>query len=158
MLRVYWAWNIHHFGMQHFGVLSLWQGRARWRRRFADMALCLVVTAFCMAGLPKLMHEQWVSFLLFSAISVSHWAVDIGLSSRVSRWRWLFIAGVFLAGMVGFLWMVPTSNGIMVRVIPVIICARLGLGFVHFLYRGWVWKLSDPQVRATLRSFHRAHS
>ena len=38
----------------------------------------------------------------------------------------------------------------MIRVIPVIICARMGLGFVHFLYDRWVWKLRDPLVRATI--------
>jgi hypothetical protein len=33
MVWVYWAWNIYHFGMQHFGVLSLWRGRIRSRLR-----------------------------------------------------------------------------------------------------------------------------
>jgi hypothetical protein len=27
---------------------------------------------------------------------------------------------------------------------------RLGLGFVHFLYDRWLYKLSDPPVRATI--------
>jgi hypothetical protein len=27
---------------------------------------------------------------------------------------------------------------------------RIGLGFVHFLYDRWVYKLSDPQVRAII--------
>ena len=27
---------------------------------------------------------------------------------------------------------------------------RLGLGFVHFLYDRWIYKLSDPRVRATI--------
>jgi hypothetical protein len=27
---------------------------------------------------------------------------------------------------------------------------RIGLGFVHFLYDRWVYKLSDPQVRAMI--------
>jgi hypothetical protein len=156
---IYWAWNIFHFGMQHFGVLSLWRGGARSRRRrFADMALCLIKTAFCMVALPTLTRDQWVGFLLIGAFPVNHWVVDIGLSSRVSKWGWLFVAGVLLAGMIGFLWMAPTSNGIMLRVIPVLICARLGLGFVHFLYSRWVWKLSNPKVRATIGSFHKVPS
>lgn len=46
--------------------------------------------------------------------------------------------------------MVPTPGGMMIRVIPVLICGRLGLGFVHFLYSRWVWKFSDPRVRATI--------
>ena len=103
-----------------------------------------------MAGLPRPVHEQWVGFLSFGAISVNHWIVDIGVSSRVSNQRWLFIAGVLLAGMVGFLWMVPTSNGMMIQVIPIILGARLGVGFVHFLYSRWVWNFSDPAVSATI--------
>lgn len=39
---------------------------------------------------------------------------------------------------------------------------RLGLGFVHFLYDRWIYKLSNPQVRATIgrdifRRSHRSH-
>jgi hypothetical protein len=58
----------------------------------------------------------------------------------------------------GFVRMIPTPAGNMIRVVPVVICARMGLGFVHFLYDRWIWKLSDPQVRATIGSFHRAPS
>jgi hypothetical protein len=148
---IYWLWNIYHFGMQHFGVLALCRGGARSRRqRHADMALCLAVTAFGMAALPKLASEQWVFFLTMGIFAVNHWVVDIGLSSRVSKHGWLFAGGVLLAGAIGFVWMIPTPKGILIKVIPVIICARLGLGFVHFLYSRWVWNLSDPQVGATI--------
>ena len=156
---VYWVWNIYHFGMQHFGVLSLWRGGARSRRRrFADMALCLIVTAFCMAALPKLTREEWVGFLLLGAFSVNHWVVDIGLSSRVLKRGWLFIVGVLAAGAIGFLLEIPTPNGSLLRAIPILLCARMGLGFVHFLYSRWVWKLSDARVRATIGSFYTAPS
>jgi hypothetical protein len=148
---IYWLWNIYHFGMQHFGVLALCRGGPRsQQQRLADMAICLAVTAFGMAALPKLMNEQWMFFLTMGIFSVNHWVVDIGLSSRVSKHAWLFAGGVLLAGAVGFLWMIPTPHGMLIRVIPVVICARLGLGFVHFLYSRWVWKLGDPQVRATI--------
>lgn len=149
---IYWLWNIYHFGMQHFGVLTIFRrGGARSRRqRLADTAICLTVTAFGMAAVPKLTSEQWVFFLTMGIFSVNHWVVDIGLSSRVSKHGWLFAGGVVLAGAVGFLWMIPTPNGMLIKVIPIVICARLGLGFVHFLYSRWVWKFSDPQVRATI--------
>jgi hypothetical protein len=51
---------------------------------------------------------------------------------------------------VGFVWASPTPPGNVIRIVPVIICARIGLGFVHFLYDRWLWKLSDPRVRATI--------
>ena len=114
------------------------------------MVACLAVTAFCVAAVPRLTGDQHVGFLLTGAFSVNQWIVDIGLSSWVSKRGRLFIAGVLLAGMVEFLWMVPPPSGMMIRVIPVLICGRLELGFVHFLYSRWVWKFSDPQVRATI--------
>jgi hypothetical protein len=86
--------------------------------------------------------------VLLGTFSVNHWIVDIGLSSRVAGW-WLGVV-VILAGTIGFVWIVPTPNGMMIKVMPVVICARLGLGFVHFLYSRWVWKLSDPRVRAAI--------
>ena len=35
-------------------------------------------------------------------------------------------------GVIGWLWMAPTSNAMMIRVIPIILGARFGLGFVAF--------------------------
>jgi hypothetical protein len=151
MVWIYWLWNIYHFGMQHFGVLALWRGGARsGRQRRVDMVMCVAITAFGMAVMPKLIKEPWVAFLMTGIFSVNHWVVDIGLSSRVSKHGWLFLGGVLLAGAVGFFWMIPTPNGDLIKVIPIVICARLGLGFVHFLYSRWVWKLSDAQVRAAI--------
>jgi hypothetical protein len=152
---VYWLWNIFHFGMQNFGVLRLCRPmghKGRFRR--VEMIACLGLTAFGMAVLPMLVRSASLDFLLLGVFSFNHWLVDIGLSSRVSHSAtghgWLFIFGVLALGAVGFVWMVPTPTGLMIRVIPVIICARLGFGFVHFLYSCWIWKLGDPQVRAAI--------
>jgi hypothetical protein len=151
LVWIYWLWNIYHFAMQHFGVLTLCRGRRRsQRQRLTDMALCLAVTAFGMTAPPALTRQQWVFFLVIGIFSVNHWVVDIGLSSRVSKQRWLFVGGVLLAGAIGFVWMIPTPNGMMIRIVPIVVCARLGLGFVHFLYSRWVWRLSDPRVRAAI--------
>lgn len=146
MIWVYWAWNIYHFGMQHFGVARLLGCKSR----YPLMGACLALTAFCMAVLPHITADPWVFFLMTGVISVNHWVVDIGLSSRVVKRGWLFAGGVLLAGVVGFSWMIPTSNGLMIAVVPVMLGARYGLGFVHFLYSRWVWRLSDPRVRAAL--------
>jgi hypothetical protein len=104
-----------------------------------------------------LFHDPLVIFLDVSIVSVNHWVVDIGLSCRVARRSWLFIVGVLSAGLMGFLWMMPTPDGTMIRMNSVLICARVGLGFVHFLYSGGlpgirmgVWHFSDPLVRATI--------
>jgi hypothetical protein len=151
LVWVYLIWNGYHFGMQNFGVLSLYRDKPRSaRRRQIDMILCLAGTALGMYALPMLAGSQSLAMLCVGVFSFNHWLVAIGLSSRVSRHTWVFIAAMLVVGVVGFVWMIPTSNGPMIRVIPVIICARMGLGFVHFLYDRWVWKLSDPLVRATI--------
>lgn len=144
---IYWPWKIYHFGMQHFGVMQILQIGGS---RRVNMILCLAATAFGMAVVPALTGERWVFLLMMGIFSVNHWVVDIGLSARVVSRGWLFAGMLLLMGAVGFVWMVPTSSGMMIRVIPIVICARLGLGFVHFLYSRWVWKLSDPEVRATI--------
>jgi hypothetical protein len=151
LVWVYLIWNGYHFGMQNFGVLSLYRDKPRSaQRRQIDMFLCIAGTALGMYALPMLAGSQSLAMLCVGIFSFNHWLVAIGLASRVSRHTWVFIAAMLGAGAVGFVWMIPASNGPMIRVIPVIICARMGLGFVHFLYDRWVWKLSDPLVRATI--------
>lgn len=149
---IYWIWNIYHFGMQNFGVVQLYRrnGRRNPRQRSTDKYACLAITAFGMVALPAITHSSQVALLCLGIFSFNHWMVAIGLCSTVSGRGWLFVAVILLLGSVGFVWMIPTSAGNMIRVIPVIICARMGLGFVHFLYDRWIWKLSDPQVRATI--------
>src|SRR5215471_2991493 len=149
---IYWVWNIYHFGMQNFGVLSLYK-RVRRRgavERYLDMALCLGVTAFGMGVLPAISGSFKVALVCVGLFSVGHWLAAIGLCSAVSRHSWLFIAAVLSLGAVGFTWMIPTSGGNLIKVIPVVICARMGLGFVHFLYDRWLWRMRDPEVRATI--------
>ena len=151
LVWVYLIWNGYHFGMQNFGVLSLYRGKPRSaRRRQVDMFLCLAGTALGMYALPTLAGSQSLALLCVGVFSFNHWLVAIGLSSRVSRHTWVFVTAMFVAGGVGFVWLIPTSNGLMIRVIPVIICARMGLDFVHFLYDRCVWKLGDPMVGATI--------
>jgi hypothetical protein len=90
--------------------------------------------------------------------SLNHWLVAIGLSSyvyaarclRVRAGGWFFALAMLMAGSIGFLWLIPTPDGTLLRVIPVVVSARLGFGFVHFLYDRWVWKMADPRVRATI--------
>jgi hypothetical protein len=145
VMWVYWAWNIYHFGMQNFGVLSLCRGGIK--RRWLAVGSCLGLTT---AGMVAATHYREIWFLLYAMTSVNHWVVDIGLSSRASGRQWTFIGAVLFLGTIGFLWEVPTSNQDLTRMIPMFLSARAGLGFVHFLYSRWVWKLSDPQARATI--------
>jgi hypothetical protein len=109
----------------------------------------------------------WTSGLWSFAISgMNHWLVAIGLSSHVhARDR---SAVVFSAALIGFGTIVfallfialpfcglystsgPAPLPWWVRATIPAVSLRLGLGFVHFLYDRWLWKLSDPMVRAMI--------
>ncbi len=140
---LYWAWNIYHFGMQNFGVSSLyWRGRRQMRKW-----LCLGTTAVGMGALPLLTHDWRVTALCTGIFSFNHWLTDIGLSSRVARWHWGFIA-VVLA--IGVAWLLLRNGPLSARVVPQIIAIRYGIGMIHFIYSARIWKLSDPQIRAAI--------
>ncbi len=137
---IYWTWNIYHFGAQHYGVCRIFGLRVpKW--------LCVGVTAMLMVGVPWLIHAGWWRWFALVAIDFNHWLVDIGLSSRVSRHRWLFIAAVAALGCTGFAWKVPRADHIATMFIPGLIKARWGIGIAHFLCSRWIWKLSDPRIR-----------
>jgi hypothetical protein len=139
---VYWAWNIYHFGAQHYGVSRIFGLRApKW--------LCIGGTAAIMVAGP-LLHVEWWRWFVLVALDFNHWLLDIGLSSRVSSRGWLFIAGVAGLGCLGLLWKAPRADHIATLNILWLIKARWGVGIAHFLYSRWVWKLSDPRVRATI--------
>ena len=100
-----------------------------------------------MGVLPFLMPDPQVSMLCLGLFSFNHWLVDIGLSSRVARWHWGFIAAVLS---IGVLWLVLRNGPLSMRVVPNIVGIRYGIGMIHFIYSARIWKLSDPQVRATI--------
>jgi NO-binding membrane sensor protein with MHYT domain len=94
---------------------------------------------------------------------MNHWLVAIGLASHVhanhrGTKTTRFALGLMAAGMgifcvlfvhVGML----ASTGFTVDAIyfsMTAVSCRIGLGFVHFLYDRWVYKLSAPTVRATI--------
>jgi hypothetical protein len=151
LVWIYIIWNMYHFGMQNFGVLALcFPKMPRDACRFSIKAACVALIVVGMYALPTYMRSWTVAMICVGVFSFNHWIVAIGLCSRVSRHAWLFIAAVCAAGAIGFVWIIPTPQGNLVRVIPVLIAARMGLGLVHFLYDRWIWKMSDPAVRATI--------
>ena len=147
---LYGALNIYHFGAQHFGVASLYRSWRSPDARVIGWLACVGVTALAMTALPVLLGDyRWVVVFLLG-LEFSHWVTDIGLSSRVSGHWWAFAATVCVIGCVGFLWKIPRADHIATLALPLVIKARWGVGIVHFLYSAWVWKLSDPQIRAAI--------
>ena len=140
LIVFYFIWNAWHYGAQHFGIASLlgWRRGPRWLRQ----GLIIAPTMALMLGFIPLPVIGAITSLL-------HWTTDIGLSA----WRmkaWWFLAAVLLFGLSGFLYQRVGDTWIVLPAIPVLISLRCGLGFVHFLYSRWVWKLSDPRIRGSL--------
>jgi hypothetical protein len=156
LVGTYILWNAFHFGMQNFGVMVLYG-----HRLLGFVYLC--VTILAMAVLPLTHGSYWMALILTGVFSFNHWMTDIGLSGLVSGRRWLFIGTVLVVGFLGFLFKTIDCNTMSCQSfmysVPIILGARICLGFVHFLYWRWVWKLSDPQVRATIgrELFRKAH-
>lgn len=139
---VYWAWNTYHFGAQHYGVLRIFGWRTpKW-------AVIGGTAAVIVGG--SLLHSVWWKWISLFALDFNHWLVDIGLSSRVSRYWWMFVVGVGVLGCIGFAFKVPRIDHIATLNVEWVLKARLGAGFVHFLYSRWIWKLSDPKIRAVV--------
>jgi len=129
MVTGYFWWNVHHFGMQNFGVLSMCRTaprvavpRGTWRIGTWEVrqprpaaAACLAVTALGMVLLPKIVSREY-AILFYGLIFVNHWIVAIGLPTRVEAalgGEWAraraaaFAIGVVLLGAVGFVWSAP---------------------------------------------------
>jgi hypothetical protein len=141
---VYYVWNIYHFGAQHYGVARLIDWRVpRWA--------CIGGTAALMAGVPMLTDAAWWGWFALVALNFNHWLVDLGLSSRVSRCWWLFLASVLAIGCIGFAWKIPRADHIATLALPIVIKARWGVGIAHFLYSRWIWRLSDPRIRTIVK-------
>jgi hypothetical protein len=150
---LYGALNIYHFGAQHFGVVSLCRrGWSSPDARVLGWLTCVGLTVLAMTALPIALGDyRWVVVFLLG-LEFSHWLTDVGLSSRVSGHCWLFVVVVCLIGCIGFLWKIPRADHIATATIPLVIKARWGVGIVHFLYSAWIWKLSDPKIRAAIGS------
>lgn len=115
----------------------------------------------------------------FAIIGLNHWLVAIGLASHVhgnerrAEPIWFALALIVL-GLIAFAalfvrWPPPQVIAMTVfgpRIIPMpmleperwlsftttAVGLRLGLGFAHFLYDRWLYKMSNPAVRATIGS------
>jgi hypothetical protein len=136
-------------------VLMLWR---EWRVGPGPPRILFIVTD----GFGMIM-TFWFGLWGFAIIAINHWLVAIGLASHIhANHRGgstrVFSVGLIAAGMVifcllfvniGMLTVTGFSTDTLYFTVTAVGC-RLGLGFVHFLYDRWIYKLSDPQVRATI--------
>jgi hypothetical protein len=147
VFSIYFAWNIWHFGMQIFGVSCLYHRPGSPTAHFWRALGCVLFTAFSIGLLPFFGEGPRTHALSFGVFSFNHWLTDMGLSSQASGWRWGFIPLVLA---IGAIWLVLRNGPLSAQVVPQILAIRAGIGMIHFVYSARVWKLSDPQVRATI--------
>jgi hypothetical protein len=206
MAIAYGFWNAYHFGMQAFGVMSIYRRRRGGypeNQRRIDMIYCCGVIwlgilipsifrffvhsqpffdyfrfgctglALAAAG-AMLCRERCLPRILliltdalgiglifvgglwgFAIISMNHWLVAIGLAShvcgvhrRVSPLP--FALALAVMGVIVYcLLFVDLRTGLL-HFTALAVGLRLSLGFVHFLYDRWIWRLSDPRMRAII--------
>lgn len=151
LIYTYLIWNAYHFGMQNFGVTQLYKRLNKVSGyRWLTLGFTAGTTVLMIGALALFNVSQVLGFLALGIISLNHWLVEIGLSGQVSGRPLLFTVVILGLGCIGFAWLMPTSQGNFMIVVPAIIGTRLGVSFVHFLYDRWIWRLSDPQIRAII--------
>ena len=124
-------------------------------REMLTRAFCLPRILFIFTNAVGLVLVFWQGLWGFAIIAVNHWLVAIGLSSHVysvhrDRPPIVFAAVLISASMLGFVLLFVSFPTLTIKVTMPAVGLRIGLGFVHFLYDRWIYKLSDPQVRATI--------
>jgi hypothetical protein len=202
----YGIWNAYHFGMQAFGVMSLYRrkrgGYPESQRRIDMLYCCGVIwlgllipsifrfflhsysllegfrygcTAAALAAAGGMLWRERclprVLFILtdalgigltffgglwgFAIISMNHWLVAIGLTSHVYGVHRgvsplpFALALAAMGGIVYCLLFVDLRTGLL-HFTALAAGLRLSSGFVHFLYDRWIWRLSDPRMRAII--------
>ena len=155
--NVYAVWNLYHAGAQNFGIWCLYrrQGYKPGWRKYALLGGSVAAVVLIGHETPRWLPYTSVALFALGLTSGNHWLAAIGLCGHVyarhtGRSPWWFIAAALLLGLSlstafilgvrwGILWLAVLS-----------FCLRGWLGMWHFLQDRWLWKLSDPQVRATI--------
>jgi hypothetical protein len=148
MLILYFIWNTYHFIRQNYGFARLYSPRMD---RVTAMELTAFATIFGMIVLPEKFHDQHVEAFFFGVVVINHQLAAIGLCAHVwgrhyNRSPMWFAATAVAVGAL-FAWVFLNLPAV---IAITVIGLRVAIGFVHFLYDRWIWKLSDPQVRATI--------
>ena len=153
--NLYAIWNLYHAGAQNFGFLCLYRRKGftgRWK--LAVLAGCVAITVIVGHEISRLFAIFGLTLFLTGLVTVNHWFAAIGLAAHVhgrhnGRSPLWFVGAVIGAG--GLLvWLFYAAILASLHAAIMALCLRGSLGIWHFLQDRWIWKLSDPQVRATI--------
>jgi hypothetical protein len=150
---LYVIWNLYHVGAQNFGFLCLFR-----RKGFSPDGHKYLVLAVCVLIAVMIAHEtrsyETIFWFCFGLVTINHWTAAIGLSSHVYAQHrdcspWMFVTAVGIGGtLIG--WAIHLAVNYSARAVIMALALRAALGMWHFLQDRWIWKMSNPQVRATI--------
>jgi hypothetical protein len=152
--NIYAFWDIYHGSSQDFGIWCLYRRKSvRGCRKLAILAGFVVFYVMLSHGILRI-HPGPMTFLyVFGLVTINHQVAGAALCAQVSSRHlgtpWRFIGAISLLGFAGwqaFRWGMATS----VPAATVAMSLYAWLGIWHFLQDRWVWKLSNPQVRAAI--------
>lgn len=149
LAAVYFVWNLYHFGMQNYGFLRLYRPKLD---KALAMQLGMFTTILLMIVLPEKFRIPQLFMFVLGAVIFQHQLAALGIAAHVwanhrRRSQLFFVAPLLVFGcLVSFGYSFLHSGWPLMLVIGL----RATAGFGHFLYDRWVWRLSDPQVRATI--------
>jgi hypothetical protein len=97
----------------------------------------------------------WPGVFAFAIITMNHYVASIGIAAHVFSQRkpWLFLiftTTVVIIGAALFAALFVDFRTLALHVTASAVAMRTGLGFVHFLYDRWLYKLSDPRMHETI--------
>jgi hypothetical protein len=163
------SWSIMAVSLIHLAANYLrWEVLGYWPVAYTYLAVAATLTIimllrerqFCLPRLVLILTSgigmgtaMFWPIAALGIVSMNHWLVAIGLAGHASRRPlWVFCPLVIIAGIALYCALfVDMAHLVMPTTFAAAAVAfRLAMGQVHFLYDRWVWKLSDPQVRATI--------
>jgi hypothetical protein len=153
--NLYAIWNLYHAGAQNFGFLCLYRGKGfkGWPKMMV-LAVCIAITVLLGHELGRVLGYRVVVLFCVGAIIVNHWFAAIGLATHVMGRHyncsplWFAIGIIAVGGLL--VWAFYTALFASTLGAIMALCVRGSFGIWHFLQDRWVWKLSNPQVRATI--------
>lgn len=153
--NLYAAWNLYHAGAQNFGLLCLYRRKGFAKPgKYVVLGAVVAATIFLGHELARLIGGVEAYWFLLGLVTVNHWTAAIGLSAHVHATHYRrspvwFVVFILIVGCL-LAWGFFYACGISARIAVLALCLRGGLGIWHFLQDRWCWKMSDPDVRATI--------
>jgi hypothetical protein len=141
----------------YFALAALTVGAMMWREM--RLGTCVPRQILILTDGLAMMLIWFAGLWGFAILALNHWLVAIGLAAHVhannrrAASTLPFALMLIVLGLVVFAVLFIRHAALSTAMLGFTVTAvgaRLGLGFNHFLYDRWIYKLSDPRVRATI--------